>query len=330
MTCYQLHLAAVTSAVRQRAAAAGGPQGLRSGPAAAHLAAVRAHDSLGARRVWTLLPRISRSYLAHVPLPEWAVRAVADETPRPGTSSVLRESVTRGMWAGPPPTDERWVKATTSLCQTGVPVWRGDAVVLGGTWSDAQVADAVQLVTLRALAGAQPPALVVPVVLGGSGPGRTPDVPGPLSRLVLAALYEEAARTGGVVVVTTDTTLITTDETGRLHRGLRPVPRLAPPADPIADVQWHVLSSALPQTVTPPKRGPRPDPRRHLASTLWRLRTGRPWTEIPARAGSPARAFVWWQTYQEDGTLDRLRALLGTGPGEPPSAPANRLTAARA
>ncbi len=58
----------------------------------------------------------------------------------------------------------------------------------------------------------------------------------------------------------------------------------------LTDFEWSVIQPLLPQK----SRGvPRVDDRRVLNGIFWRLRTGAPWTDIPARLSFPKTSSGW-------------------------------------
>jgi transposase len=76
----------------------------------------------------------------------------------------------------------------------------------------------------------------------------------------------------------------------------------------VSDEQWERIKELFP---TPKKRGrPPADARRMLNGTLWILRTGAPWRDLPERFGSWETVYGWFNLWCRDGTWDRVLGRL--------------------
>lgn len=331
---YGLHVAAVTGTLTVGClSAAGAGEEALSGPALAHLAALRARLSLQSRRVWLLLPRTSWDYGDFVTMPGWMPQVLSRHLPGPDSVSVISDFLHCGFhlrsWhstesAG----QEAWSMLTTSMPQVrarpSVPVWAGDAVVLAGQFTRSQAVEAVELVTLAALAGGRPPVLVVPAAterVRHHVPGA-PESGDQLVQHVLAALRDAAARTAGRVTVTTDDTFIGPGEQEELGGLLATCPGRRRPtghagAPVMTDAQWEVLGQVLPLEAAGARRAAPTDLRALMTSALWKLRTQQSWAQMPPALGTAAAARRQWRTWETDGVIDQLRTLL-----DPTSCPA--------
>src|SRR5215213_10004352 len=77
----------------------------------------------------------------------------------------------------------------------------------------------------------------------------------------------------------------------------------------LTDDQWERLRPLLP----PPPRGrgrPRNDDRTVVEGILWRLATGAPWRDLPARFGSWRTVYSRFRRWQRAGVWDRALAAL--------------------
>lgn len=80
----------------------------------------------------------------------------------------------------------------------------------------------------------------------------------------------------------------------------------------LTEAQWAILGPLLPKPRIRKDRRGRPwrDPRDVLNGILWILRTGAPWSDLPARYPSPKTCHRRFQAWRDDGTLEAvLRAL---------------------
>ncbi|MFB7270650.1 transposase [Streptomyces sp. NPDC056244] len=290
--------------------------------AVAHLAALRARESLGARRVWLLLPKTaSRTYGDCIYMPRWAPAVVAESLLLPDQVSMISEMLSRRhhlkSWAGlADGGDGAWSMLTTSLEEVrsprAVPVWSGDAVVLAGSWPLPEAACAVELAALAALADGPPPVMVVPLVTDPSGGPGSAARQITLARTVAATLATVAGPRRSVTV-TADTTFVSRADSNVLDEvravGAR-AHEVAADVPAVSDTQWAVLRQVLPREPCPPRRGPRPDLRRHVVGALWQLRTRGFWCDLPPELGDWQMVYRQWQTWESDGTLDALLHLL--------------------
>jgi transposase len=71
----------------------------------------------------------------------------------------------------------------------------------------------------------------------------------------------------------------------------------------LTDFEWSVIQPLLPTKV----RGvPRVDDRRVLNGIFWRLRTGAPWADIPARYGPPTTCVNRFNRWRKAGVWTRI------------------------
>jgi len=71
----------------------------------------------------------------------------------------------------------------------------------------------------------------------------------------------------------------------------------------LTDFEWSVIEPILPRDV----RGvDRVDDRRVLNGIFWRLRTGAPWADIPARYGPPTTCGNRFRRWRKAGVWDRI------------------------
>jgi transposase len=74
----------------------------------------------------------------------------------------------------------------------------------------------------------------------------------------------------------------------------------------LTEAAWAALAAQLPK---PKGRGrPWQDHRRIINGILWRLRTGAPWRDLPARYGPWQTVYDRFVRWQRDGTWERLLA----------------------
>src|SRR5215468_3648057 len=80
----------------------------------------------------------------------------------------------------------------------------------------------------------------------------------------------------------------------------------------LTDAQWERIRPQLPREKRHRRGGrPRADPRRCFEGILWILWTGAPWSELPARYGSPTTCWRRLRQWEDSGVLLALwRALL--------------------
>jgi transposase len=76
----------------------------------------------------------------------------------------------------------------------------------------------------------------------------------------------------------------------------------------LSDAEWDVLSVLLPPVV----RGGRPrlDDRRVLNGISWKVRSGAPWRDVPARYGSWRSIYTRFRRWAVDGTFQNLLKAL--------------------
>jgi transposase len=79
----------------------------------------------------------------------------------------------------------------------------------------------------------------------------------------------------------------------------------------LSDAQWARLRPLLPPL--PQGRGrPRRDDRTIIEGILWRLATGVPWRDLPARFGPWRTVYSRFRRWQQAGIWDRILAALQT------------------
>lgn len=71
----------------------------------------------------------------------------------------------------------------------------------------------------------------------------------------------------------------------------------------LTDFEWSVIQPLLPNK---PRGVPRVDDRRVLNGIFWRLRTGAPWADIPARYGPHTTCVNRFNRWRRAGVWDRL------------------------
>jgi transposase len=86
-----------------------------------------------------------------------------------------------------------------------------------------------------------------------------------------------------------------------------------PPAAPwrISDLLWHRIEAVL-DALDPPKSSgrPRADRRLLLEGIVYRLKTGRPWRELPRAYGDDSTAHRAFHRWDEAGAFERIWDLL--------------------
>ena len=74
----------------------------------------------------------------------------------------------------------------------------------------------------------------------------------------------------------------------------------------LTDAEWESLSPYLPSAVTGGR--PREDDRRVLNGIVWKIRSGAPWRDVPARYGSWKSVYTRFRRWALNGTFDRMLA----------------------
>jgi transposase len=74
----------------------------------------------------------------------------------------------------------------------------------------------------------------------------------------------------------------------------------------LSDVEWQTLQGFLPSAVTGGR--PRADDRRMLNGIVWKIRSGAPWRDVPARYGSWQSIYTRFRRWALDGTFARMLA----------------------
>jgi transposase len=74
----------------------------------------------------------------------------------------------------------------------------------------------------------------------------------------------------------------------------------------LTDAEWDSLSRYLPSAVTGGR--PREDDRRVLNGVVWKIRSGAPWRDVPARYGSWKSIYTRFRRWALDGTFARMLA----------------------
>ena len=74
----------------------------------------------------------------------------------------------------------------------------------------------------------------------------------------------------------------------------------------LTDLEWDSLSRYLPSTVTGGR--PRSDDRRVLNGIVWKIRSGAPWRDVPARYGSWKSIYTRFRRWALDGTFAAMLA----------------------
>ena len=78
----------------------------------------------------------------------------------------------------------------------------------------------------------------------------------------------------------------------------------------LTDTEWDSLSRYLPSTVTGGR--PREDDRQVLNGVVWKIRSGAPWRDVPARYGSGKSIYTRFRRWALDGTFARMLAAAQT------------------
>lgn len=79
----------------------------------------------------------------------------------------------------------------------------------------------------------------------------------------------------------------------------------------LTDEQWAVLEALLPQAKKP-GRPPKHAKRQLIDGIRWRVRTGSPWRDVPARYGPWQTVYGLFRHWQRDGTWARILTALQT------------------
>ena len=74
----------------------------------------------------------------------------------------------------------------------------------------------------------------------------------------------------------------------------------------LTDAEWDSLSRHLPSAVTGGR--PREDDRRVLNGIVWKIRSGAPWRDVPARYGSWKSIYTRFRRWALDGTFATMLA----------------------
>ncbi len=74
----------------------------------------------------------------------------------------------------------------------------------------------------------------------------------------------------------------------------------------LSDAEWESLSRYLPSAVTGGR--PRTDDRRVMNGIVWKIRSGAPWRDVPARYGSWKSISTRFRRWALDGTFTRMLA----------------------
>ena len=74
----------------------------------------------------------------------------------------------------------------------------------------------------------------------------------------------------------------------------------------LTDLEWDSLSRYLPSTATGGR--PRSDDRRVLNGIVWKIRSGAPWRDVPARYGSWKSIYTRFRRWALDGTFAAMLA----------------------
>lgn len=76
----------------------------------------------------------------------------------------------------------------------------------------------------------------------------------------------------------------------------------------LSDAEWQTLQRFLPSVVTGGR--PRSDDRRVLNGIVWKIRSGAPWRDVPARYGSWQSVYTRFRRWALDGTFGRMLAAV--------------------
>jgi transposase len=76
----------------------------------------------------------------------------------------------------------------------------------------------------------------------------------------------------------------------------------------ITDQQWDLIKHLFPEAASTGR--PPSNPRTMLDGIMWRLRTGSPWRDIPQEFGPWETVYKYFDTWNSDGTLDKVKQAL--------------------
>ena len=72
----------------------------------------------------------------------------------------------------------------------------------------------------------------------------------------------------------------------------------------LTDDQWELIEDLFP---APARTGRPPACRRTMVNAIfWILRTGAPWRDLPSEFGPFSTAWMWFDHWSSDGTLDKI------------------------
>jgi transposase len=74
----------------------------------------------------------------------------------------------------------------------------------------------------------------------------------------------------------------------------------------LTDAEWDALARYLPATLTGGR--PHEDDRRVMNGIVWKIRSGAPWRDVPARYGSWTSVYARFRRWALDGTFTRMLA----------------------
>jgi len=74
----------------------------------------------------------------------------------------------------------------------------------------------------------------------------------------------------------------------------------------LTDAEWESLSPHLPSVITGGR--PREDDRRVLNGIVWKIRSGAPWRDVPARYGSWKSIYTRFRRWALNGTFAKMLA----------------------
>ncbi|SLM02649.1 transposase [Actinoplanes sp. SE50/110] len=72
----------------------------------------------------------------------------------------------------------------------------------------------------------------------------------------------------------------------------------------LTDAEWESLSPHLPSVITGGR--PREDDRRVLNGIVWKIRSGAPWRDVPARYGSWKSIYTRFRRWALNGTFTKM------------------------
>ena len=74
----------------------------------------------------------------------------------------------------------------------------------------------------------------------------------------------------------------------------------------LTDAEWESLAPHLPSVITGGR--PREDDRRVLNGIVWKIRSGAPWRDVPARYGSWKSIYTRFRRWALNGTFNKMLA----------------------